>query len=202
MRTLIAAALLFAVAAPAAAQTVDAPSGRYEVDLAHASITWRVKHLGLSMYTARFAKFTSTVELDAAKPAASKLSVVIDPNSVRTDFPFADKTNFDKEVAEDPRFLESTKYPEIRFVSTGITTTGAKTARIAGNLTLRGVTRPVVLDATLNGTLAPNAMFKQPKIGVSATAKIKRSEFGMTFGQQFVGDEVELIIEAEYAKAA
>ena len=196
---LIAASL--AIATPLGAAPIDAPSGRYEADLAHTSVTWRVKHLGLSNYTARFAKLASTVDVDAANPANSKLSVVIDANSVRTDFPFTDKVDFDKEIGGDARFLYGSKFPEIKFVSTGIAVTGAKTAKITGDLTLRGVTRPVTLDAVFNGTTKANPQMGAERIGVSARGTITRSDWGMTFGTQFVGDPVELIIEAEYKRA-
>ena len=201
MRALIVTLALL-TAMPAMAAPIDAPSGVYNVDLTHTSVTWRVKHLGLSMYTARFAKVASTVQLDAAKPENSKLEVTIDANSVRTDFPFPEKEDFDKVVGGDARFLDGAKFPEIKFVSTGIAVTGAKTAKITGNLTLRGVTKPVVLDAVFNGSMAPNPMMKTQKLGVSARGSIKRSDFDMKFGQQFLGDEVELVIEAEYNKAA
>ena len=201
MRALIVTLALL-TAMPALAAPIDAPSGVYNVDLTHTSVTWRVKHLGLSMYTARFAKVASTVQLDAAKPENSKLEVTIDANSVRTDFPFPEKEDFDKVVGGDARVLDGAKFPEIKFVSTGIAVTGAKTAKITGNLTLRGVTKPVVLDAIFNGSMAPNPMMKTQKLGVSARGSIKRSDFGMKFGQQFLGDEVELVIEAEYNKAA
>lgn len=200
MRALtVSLALLAAV--PALAAPLDAPSGKYEVDPTHTSVTWRVKHLGLSMYTARFTKVASTVEFDAAKPENSKLAVTIDANSVRTDFPFPEKEDFDKVVGGGERFLDGAKFPEIKFVSTSIAPTGPKTGKITGNLTLRGVTKPIVLDATWNGSLAPNAMMKTQKIGVSARGTIKRTDFGITFGTQFLGDEVELQIEAEYNKA-
>lgn len=200
MRALIVSLALL-TALPAAAAPLDAPSGKYDLDLTHTSITWRVKHLGLSMYTARFAKIASTVQLDAAKPENSKLEVTIDANSVRTDFPFPEKEDFDKVVGGDARFLDGGKFPEIKFVSTGIAPTGPKSGKITGNLTLRGVTKPIVLDATWNGSLVPNAMMKTQKIGVSARGSIKRTDFGMSFGTQFLGDEVELQIEAEYNKA-
>ncbi len=198
---LLTFAVLGALAAPLAAAPIDAPSGKYEADLTHTSVTWRVKHLGLSNYTARFAKIASTVDLDAANPANSRLVVTIDPKSVRTDFPFPDKTDFDKEIATDGRFLDGAKFPEIKFVSTRIAVTGANTAKITGDLTLRGVTKPVTLDAVLNGTAKANPMMGAERIGVSARGTINRSDWGMSFGTQFVGDAVELQIEAEYKRA-
>ena len=201
MRHLTAAAALLA-AAPLAAATLDVPSGRYVNDPAHTSVTFRLMHLGLSNYTARLTKTTATVDLDATDVGRSKLSVTIDPKSVRTDFPFPDKVDFDGEIGSGDKFLDGKAFSEIRFVSTAITAGPGKAAKIAGLLTLRGVTKPVVLDAVLNGTMQPNAMFKQPAFGVSATAHIKRSAWGMTYGTQFVGDDVELLIQAEFRPAS
>ena len=197
--TVLAAAI---AAAPVAAAPVkvDMPSGSYTVDPAHASITWRIKHFGLSNYTARFTKFTATVNLDATDVAKSTLAVPIDPNSVRTDYPFADKTDFDKEIGQDERFLNSAQFPEIKFVSTGIVATGPKSGKLTGNLTMRGVTKPVTLDAKWNGGMASHPFLKIPIFGISATGTIKRSDFGMTYGAQALSDTVELQIEAEFQK--
>lgn len=195
MRRLTAFLLAAVLTAPLSAATLDIPSGHYVNDPAHTSVTFRIKHLGLSNYTARLTRTTAAVDLDAADAAKSKLAVTIDARSVRTDFPFADKTDFDAEIGSGDRFLGG---KDLKFVSTGVTLGAGRTARIAGLLTMRGVTKPVVLDATLNGTMQPNAMFKAPEFGVSATARIKRSEWGMTFGTQFLGDDVDLLIEAEF----
>ena len=203
MRPLLFAMLTGLAAAPA--WSVEAPTapvaGKYVNDPSHTSVTWRVMHLGLSNYTARFAKVASTLQLDPAKLAASSVSVTIAANSVRTDYPFPDKTDFDKEIGGDERFLDGDKFPEIKFVSTKIVVTGAKTAKVTGNLTLRGVTRPVTLDARFNGATPANRVMGAPRAGFSATAAINRSDFGMSFGTQFVGDRVELAIEAEYVLA-
>ena len=96
--------------------------------------------------------------------------------------------------------MDGSKFPEIKFVATGIAATGAKTARITGNLTLRGVTKPVVLDAVLNGTTQSNPQMGSERVGVSARTVIKRSAWGMDFGTQFVGDDVDVAIEAEYKR--
>jgi polyisoprenoid-binding protein YceI len=194
----LAAALLVS-GAPARSQAapIDAPAGTYALDKAHASLTWRVNHLGLSMYTARFTSFDASIELDPANPARSSVRVTIDPKSVRTDFPFADKTNFDQKIAEE--ILMASQHPEIRFQSTALRATGATTGQMTGNLTFMGVTRPVTLDVRLNAAM-PNPFTNVPTLGFSATGRIKRSEFGSTAYAPGIGDEVELIIEAEFAK--
>jgi len=196
--------LAIAGAAPLAAApaTVPIPSGSYVIDPTHASITWRVVHFGMSNYTARLTKFTATVDLDAADVSKSNLKVSIDPMSVRTDFPYPEKTDFDATIGGDPKFLDGKAHPEITFVSTGIVVTGAKTANITGNLTLRGVTKPVTLATVFNGSIPAHPMTKLPVFGISAKGSFKRSDFGMDYGLQFVSDTVELIIEAEFTKAA
>jgi|JI10StandDraft_1071094.scaffolds.fasta_scaffold48037_4 polyisoprenoid-binding protein YceI len=192
---------LTAMPALAAPTTVALPSGKYVVDPTHASLSWSVVHFGLSNYTARFVKFDASVDLDAADVSKSTLKVKVDPASVRTDYPYPDKVNFDAEIATSPKFLDGTAHPNVTFVSTGIVVTGAKTANITGNLTLRGVTKPVTLAAVLNGSMPAHPMTKLPVFGISAKGSFKRSDFGMDYGTQFVSDTVELVIEAEFVKA-
>ena len=196
MSTLIALAPAAAISQPAITP-IAAPSGNYKVDLAHASIVFRVSHMGLSNYAMRFAKFDSTVAYDAADPTKSKLTVTIDPKSIRTDFPFPERENFDEVLATGEGWLNAGQHPEIRFVSREIRRTGDKTGRVIGDLTLRGVTKPITLDATFNGAIN-HPMRKVPVMGVSATGSFKRSDFGMSQAAPFVGDDVTVVIEAEY----
>lgn len=197
----LAAVLLLAATSPGMAAVgakLDLPAGSYAGDRAHTSVTWRVMHFGLSNYTARFAKVASTIVLDPVDVGRSKLDVTIDANSVRTDFPFPEKENFDAEIGGDAKFLNGKAFPKIRFVSTRIVATGPKTAQVTGDLTLRGVTRPVTLDVRFNGSVTKHPMLKVPVFGISATGLLKRSAFGMDYGLQFVGDDVTLQIEAEF----
>jgi polyisoprenoid-binding protein YceI len=198
-QSIAALALGLAVAQPVLAQAapVNAPAGAYELDKTHASITWRVKHLGLSMYTARFTSFDSEITLDPKTPTNSSVTVTIDPNSVRTDFPFPEKEDFDKVVAE--RFLAAKEHPAISFRSTALKATGPTTGQLTGDLTMRGVTRPVTLDVTLNGAME-HPFRKVPVLGFSARGNLKRSEFGDKELLGPIGDDVELLIEAEYFK--
>jgi polyisoprenoid-binding protein YceI len=195
--TTLAVAAAFTLSQPLFAQAapVNAPAGTYVLDPTHASLTWRVKHLGLSMYTGRFAKMDSSITLDPKTPTRSAVTVSIDPRSVRTDFPFPEKEDFDKVVAE--RFLGAAAHPAISFRSTGLTATGATTGKLAGDLSFNGVTRPVVLDVTLNGAMT-HPFRKIPVLGFSARGSIKRSEFGSKELLGPIGDDIELLIEAEY----
>lgn len=199
MRAIIVTIALFA-AAPTFAQAapIDVPSGAYALDPAHASLIWRVKHLGLSYYTSRFARFDAQLQLNAAEPTKSSVSVTIDPKSVRTDFPFPDKVDFDKKLGTGAEWLNGDKFPTISFKSTALVATGARTGRMTGDLTLLGVTRPVTLDVTLVGTAKPGGMMKAHALGFQARGQIKRSDFGWTTGVPMIGDEVELQIDAEF----
>ncbi len=199
MRPLLFAIALFATPA-LAAPALNVPSGRYAIDPAHTSVTFKISHFGLSNYTARFAKVSGEAMVDAAAVASSKLNVKIDANSVRTDYPFPDKEDFDKKIGNSAAFLNGAKFPDITFVSKSIILTGPKTAKISGDLTLRGVTKTVVLDTVLNGALNPHPMMKIPIFGISATAKINRSDFGLVF-PPVLGEEVTIIIESELDKA-
>lgn len=202
MRAIVAAILLMSAPAGAQEAKLDIPAGAYAGDPAHSSVTFKISHFGLSFYTARFATITSNVMLDAARPEASVVEVEIDARSVKTDFPFAAKTDFDKEIGTDPRFLDGNTHPTIKFVSTSVVITGPNTADVIGNLTLRGVTKPAVLKATLNGAMVSHPMLKVPIFGISATATISRKDFGLTVYEGALGDEVTVLIEAEYAQSA
>ena len=203
MRTAISIALTLAAATTAVAQTiplpakVSAPSGHYELDPAHASVLWRIQHLGLEQYTAKFTKIAGTVDYDAADPARSKLDVTIDANSVHTDFPFADKKDFDAEIRG---FLGATANPSIHFVSRSIRKTGPNGGTITGDLTLNGVTKPATLDAVWDGAILSPFPPHAPVFGISATGTINRTSFGVNNYAPAVGEMVELRIEAEFDK--
>ena len=190
-------------AAPAApkAPASDAPAGEYKMDLSHTSVTFRVNHIGFSRYTARFTKADGTLVFDPANPANQSVTATIDARSVQTNYPEPQKLDFDTQV--ETQFLGADKHPTITFRSTKIEPTGPNTAKVTGDLTLRGVTKPTVLDVTFNGGYKPNAM-DGARIGFSAHGTIKRSDFGITYGLPAPGtnmgvfDEVEIIIETEF----
>jgi polyisoprenoid-binding protein YceI len=195
--TSLAAAVLTLAVGPAFAQSPsDVPAGTYKLDPAHASLTWRVKHLGLSNYTARFTKIDATLSYDPKDPTKSKITASVDPASVRTDLN-APK-DFDQELREDPRFFKVAKFPEIKFASTKLEKTGDRTGRMTGDLSFMGVTKPVTLDVTFNGSFREHPMTKRGALGFSATGTVKRSEFGMDALVPFVGDDVAVVIEAEF----
>ncbi|MDZ4842409.1 MAG: YceI family protein [Hyphomicrobium aestuarii] len=190
---------LSAAIQPASAQlAVDVPAGTYKVDPTHASVHWKVSHLGLSNYTGRFVRFDATLTIDPARPEAAKLEASVDPTSLRTDYPFADKKDFDKQLIEDAKWFNATVAKSMSFKSTSVKMTGAKTADVVGEISLLGVSKPLTLKATLNGGMKEQPFAKKPALGFSAVGTLKRSDFGMSYLVPNIGDEVQIIIEAEF----
>ncbi len=196
----VPAAFLAACVTPAEQTFATVAPGNYRMDREHASLTWRVSHNGLSMYTARFTDFDATLDFDPANPAASSVSAVINALSVETDHP-TKRESWNREIATDNRFLDGEDHPQIVFNSTGIEQTGEFTGLVTGDLTLLGITRPVTLEATYNGTGSFPWTGSRDLVGFSARGTLKRSDFGMNALIPIVGDEVEIIIEAEFLEA-
>jgi polyisoprenoid-binding protein YceI len=186
---------------------VTAPVGPYDLDLGHSSLIFKVNHLGISNYTARFTDFDAQLQFDPAAPERSTLTATIDPASIETDHPDP-KVDFDG-LIRGKEFLAAAAFPQMTYRSTAVERTGPRTARITGDLTFRGVTRPVVLEATFNGGYPAGGMDPSgARIGFSAKGGLKRSEFGLKSGipapgsQMGVGDRVEVIIETEFTQPA
>lgn len=189
----LAAALLFSPAAQA--QTTQTPAavkaGAYKLDPDHSKVTWSVTHLGFSTYVGQFAGATGTLKIDPANLAATELLVTIDANQVGTL-----SAGLDKHL-KSPDFLDTAKFPTATFKATRVARTGDRTADITGDLTLHGVTRPVVLHATFNQA-GVNVVDKTYSLGFDAKAVIKRSEFGIAAYVPAVSDEVTLQVAAEF----
>ncbi len=182
------------------AEPAAPPAGTYRMDRAHSSLTWKVNHLGLSNYTARFTKFDATLDIDPASPQSAKVVVTVDPTSVRTDYPFTERRDFDKDLGGGENFFNAKEFTRITFSSTRVERTGKTTANVTGDLTLRGITKPLTIYVTLNGA-KQHPMAQAPALGFSGVAKLKRSDFGMTFMLPLIGDEVTLLIEAEFIRS-
>ncbi|WP_174803187.1 YceI family protein [Martelella limonii] len=188
--------LALMIASPVLAETPQpAPSGLYEQDSPHTSVTWKIDHFGLSHFTARFIGAKAKLDWNADTPELSTLTVEIDPTSVRTDFPFPEVEDFDGKIGSDPAFLAASP---IVFVSKKIVVTGDNTGLIEGELTMRGETHPAVMEATFNGSLAEHPIEKVAKLGFSGHMTVKRSLWGLTFATPALGDDVEVIIETEF----
>lgn len=190
-----------APAAPEAPVVADIPAGEYKLDRTHATLLFRVNHLGFSSYTGHFTKFDATLQLDPANLAAASVTATVDPSSLAVPAP---PPGFMAEL-KGPQFLDTAKFREITFRSTKVEPTGANTARITGDFTLHGVTLPVVLEATYNGGYRGHPMDPNARIGFSAHGTVKRAAHGMTYGvpapgtTMGVSDDVEVIIEAEFS---
>ena len=186
--------------APEAAVVHDAPAGEYKLDPSHADLSFRVNHIGMSMYTARFTKFDATLQFDPANPEAMSVIANIDVGSLALPNP---PTGFTEEML-GAQWFNAARYPEIRFRSTGVEQTGPNTARVTGDLTLHGQTKPVTLEARFNGGYAGHPMDPHGRIGFSAHGSLRRSEFDIAYGVPPEGstmgvfDEVEFVIEAEF----
>lgn len=197
MRTLIALASL-AVAAPLAAQVpgaadpARATAGSYAVDAGHTQVLFTVNHLGFTEYTGQFTNPTGSLTLDPKNPAGAKVEIVFPIDKVMTTVPALD------DHLKKADFFDAAKFPEGRFVSTKVAVSG-QTATITGDLTLKGVTKPVVLQARFVGAGA-DMRSKKPYVGFAATTTIKRSDFGIAYGIPAVSDEVKLVINAGFAQ--
>ncbi len=182
---------LGALVAAAAFASAMAEPRTYVVDPTHMEVNYAINHVGFSTSKGRFSDVASVLVLDEANPAASKVNATIKVASLDAGY---DKRDTHLLSAD---FFDVAKYPTITFASTRVTPTGAKTAKVAGNLTLHGVTKPVVLDATIVG-LGANPLTKAQSAGIHATTTVKRSDFGMTTYVPLIGDEVTITLDAEY----
>ena len=172
----------------------EVQAGTYKLDPAHGKITWSVSHLGFSTYYGQFINVAADLTIDSANPSASTLTATV---------PLADVApNSDglKAHLQTPDFFDVAQFPTATFEATSIVVDDddATEADVTGNLTLHGVTRPVVLEVKFNQ--AGPSMGGVYKVGFDGETTIKRSEFGMTFGLPAIGDEVELHIEGEFIK--
>ncbi len=182
----------------------DAPAGTYTLDKSHASLLFRVSHMGFSNYTARFKHFDATLVLDPKQPEKARVTATVDPRSLDLNEPPAGFLG--QLLGKD--WLDAAKYPKMTFHTTRVELTSPNSARIAGDFTLHGIVRPVTLDATFNGGYAGFSLDPHARIGFSAHGAFKRSAYGMSFGlpppgsNMGVGDRVEVIIEAEFSGPA
>ncbi|WP_269715541.1 YceI family protein [Caulobacter sp. NIBR2454] len=195
-RSLAYAAFAFALAASplayaASTNPAEMPAGTYALDKTHASITAQIDHFGFSGYTFRFDKFDASYSYDPAKPDASVLKVTVDVNSLSTGYDKAD-------AAFPAEFLAADKHPTATFVSKSIQRGAGNKGVVTGDLTLAGVTKPVKLDVTFNGS--GKDMFGAIRSGFSASTVIKRTEFGSTKYAPALGDEVKLVMDVEFTK--
>lgn len=172
-------------------------AGTYKTDPNHSLVGWRVNHLGFSDYFGLFGDVDATLTLDPANLGAAKVEATIPINPVLASSRLHDHLLKPAPEGGKPDFFGANPAPA-HFVSTSVTPNG-NTARIDGNLTLNGVTKPVTINAEFTG--AGNSMgANKLTVGFEGTATIKRSDFGISFGVPAVGDEVELQITTAFEK--
>ena len=173
----------------ASSVTLAAPVD-YKIDPTHTATVFSWNHFGFSTPSANFTDIQGVIKVDNAKPANSSVEVTIPLSSVNTNVPA-----LDKEFQEEAWF-NAAKYPNITFKSTKVETKDKKNFKITGNLTIKGVTKPVVLDAVLNKQ-ADHPMTKAPTIGFNATTSFDRSAFGIGNYVPNVGDKITVKITTE-----
>jgi len=176
------------------------PSGTYSVDLTHASVIWKVSHFGFSTYVGRFNDFSADIALDSEDFTKSSVEVNIKVDSLDTDYPFPEKEDFNKVLAED--WFKSADNPSITFTATKVSELNGSNFSIDGDLNLMGQTHPVTLAATLNGSTPSHPFVKVPLIGFSATTTIDRTVWGLSKYAPKVGAEVSIEIEGEFLNKA
>ena len=186
--------------APGKPDATRVTAGIYTVDSNHTLVGWRVDHLGFNDYFGIFGSATGTLTLDPKKPNAAKVEITIPVSKVST--ASAGLTAHLLRPGKDggkPDFF-GTSPADAKFVSTSVAASGT-TAKIVGNLTLNGVTRPVTLAAKFSGAgKTPPMMGGKETIGFHATASVKRSEFGIMQAIPFVSDIVKLDISVAFEK--
>ncbi len=193
-----AAAVVFALAAatPASAASTDLATvegGHFAVDKNHAKVIFSFNHLGFSTSYGLFSDFDAKLDFDPKAPAKSALNVTVNLDHIDT---FVPKLDAHMKSAE---MFDVAKFPTATFKSTAIEVTGPTTGKVTGELTLHGVTKAVTLDTTFNGG-GVNPMSKNYEIGFNATAKLKRTDFGVSYAAPMVGDEVTLTISGEFIR--
>ncbi len=200
---------LFAIGLLATAATAQVPGSRnvaaisggtYSADPEHTLVMWTLDHLGFTPYTGIFGGITGSLSIDPKQPGAARVDVTIPVIKVTT--ASAGLTSHLLRPGKDggkPDFFGPVP-TDARFVSTKLETSG-ETAKLTGDFTFNGVTRPITLNVTFYGAgKLPPQMGGKENIGFRASGSIKRSEFGLGYGVPIVGDEVKLEIAAAFQK--
>lgn len=184
-RILLAAALGLAFAGTASAAAVT-----YKIDPNHTDVVASWSHFGFSNPIAHFGKVDGSITYDPAKPEASSVSVTIPLDGLNSHVP-----DFDEHL-KSADFFDAAKYPNITFKSTKVEAAGTGKLKVTGDLTVHGVTKPSVLNVTIN-KIGEQPMAKRAAAGFEATTTLKRSEFGIGKYAPNVSDEVKIHITTE-----
>lgn len=185
IRLAASALALSLLAAPAIAEPVA-----YDFDKSHANLSFTYNHLGYSTTDGRFGDWDGTLLIDKDTPANSSIEFTINIDSLDTFW--ADRDTHLK----SPDFFDAAKFPQATFKSTTVEQTGENQLDVTGDLTLRGITKPVTLTVDVLA-LGDHPMAKKPAAGFAVSTVIKRSDFGMDKFVPYVGDEVTVTFHAE-----
>jgi polyisoprenoid-binding protein YceI len=191
-KTVLALTVALAIPALAFADT-------WQIDPPHTNVEFTVRHMMISNVKGQFEKTSGTIKTDSNDPASAKIDATIDAASINT--------RVEKRDAhlKSAAFLDVDKFPTITFKSTKVETEGPNKWKVTGDLTLHGVTKPVVLEVEGSGAPISDPMGNM-RAGASATTKISRKDFGLTWNQPLesggvmVGDEVAISIDVEAIK--
>jgi polyisoprenoid-binding protein YceI len=171
-----------------------AQSNGWQLDPAHSSAQFAVRHMGISTVRGTFTKLSGTAQYDPADAKKDSVEVTIEPASVDTRVEMRDN-----DLRSD-HFFDVQKYPIMTFRSTKVESTGPDKLKVTGDLTIRGVTKPVTLE--VEGPSKPiNDGHGHLHMGISGSGTLNRTDFGMTGYQGVVGNEVQLTIDAELVQA-
>jgi polyisoprenoid-binding protein YceI len=180
--------LLLAASLPAVA------AQKYDIDQNHTKLTFSWNHLGFSNPSASLEKISGDFQFDAADPTQSSISVTFPLEGLHSGVAKLD------DDLKSPGFFDAAKYPEITFKSTKVEKAGTDGLKITGDLTVHGVTKPVVLNARIN-KIGDNPMGKGPSAGFEADAVLKRSDFDVGKLVPAVGDEIKVHITLDSHQA-
>lgn len=191
---LCACATAASVLYPVNTDALKIKPGDYALDPAHTTVIFAVDHLGFSTYYGRFNEISGRLNLDTEHPEKSEAAIRIAAASIDTP-----SDALDEKLKAEGMF-DAARHPDILFQTAKIVRTGDKTADIEGALTVKGTTRRVTLKAEFHGS-GTMPMTGAKAAGFDAKATLKRSDFGLDEWKGFVGDEVSLIISAEFSVA-
>jgi polyisoprenoid-binding protein YceI len=173
---------------------------RYEIDSAHSSLQFSVRHLMVSNVRGTFTGVKGTALYDGANPSASSVEAIVDVNTISTH-------DAQRDIhLKSPDFFDVDRFPTITFRSTKVEKKGDDQFAVTGDLTIHGVTKSVILDVSEISEQAKDP-WGNARIGASAKTKVKRSDFGLTSnaaleaGGFMIGDDVKLDFEIELVKA-
>jgi polyisoprenoid-binding protein YceI len=170
----------------------------YDLDPAHCGASFKVRHMMISNVHGKFTGLKGSVDFDPGKPSATTIEATISAATIDTGEPKRD------EHLKSPDFFDVAKYPTLAFKSKSVTKTGDNKYKIAGDLTIHGVTKPVVLD--VETTPEVKDPWGNSRFGASANTSVNRTDFGLTWnkaletGGVLVGDDIDITLELELVK--